>query len=330
VGIIANPASGKDIRRLVAHATTVDNQGKVGILRRILLGLGAAGVSQVAIMPDAYALGRRALEGLARGDGCQSLPAVRMLDMPVTGRGEDSELAARLLRQAGARCIVVLGGDGTARVVSKEAGAVPLLLVSTGTNNVLPSFIDGTIVGLAAGAVARGLVNLEAVSLRHKWLELTVDGVPRDRALVDVAALKGRFVGTRAVWGVSGLQQLVVTRGDCASTGMSAIAGVVRPTTAEEPAGVALWFSPTGRRFLAPIAPGLISEVRVGPVRVLGIEDSVDLVATRPLVVALDGERQVALYEGTSASVRLRGDGPLILDTRRVMREAVVAKLLER
>ena len=48
VGIIANPASGKDIRRLVAHATTIDNQGKVSIVRCALVGLGAAGVDRRA------------------------------------------------------------------------------------------------------------------------------------------------------------------------------------------------------------------------------------------------------------------------------------------
>ena len=31
VGIIANPASGKDIRRLVAHGTVFDNDEKVNI-----------------------------------------------------------------------------------------------------------------------------------------------------------------------------------------------------------------------------------------------------------------------------------------------------------
>ncbi len=31
IGIIANPASGKDIRRLVSYATTIDNQEKVKI-----------------------------------------------------------------------------------------------------------------------------------------------------------------------------------------------------------------------------------------------------------------------------------------------------------
>jgi predicted polyphosphate/ATP-dependent NAD kinase len=41
VGIIANPASGKDIRRLVSHATVVNNNEKVSIVRRLLLALYA-------------------------------------------------------------------------------------------------------------------------------------------------------------------------------------------------------------------------------------------------------------------------------------------------
>ena len=44
VGIIANPASGTDIRRLVAYGSVFNNQEKVRIVRRILLGLEAAGV----------------------------------------------------------------------------------------------------------------------------------------------------------------------------------------------------------------------------------------------------------------------------------------------
>ena len=52
VGIIANPASGKDIRRLVAYGTVFDNQEKVNIVRRILLALDALGVGRVLAMPD--------------------------------------------------------------------------------------------------------------------------------------------------------------------------------------------------------------------------------------------------------------------------------------
>ena len=38
IGIIANPASGKDIRRLVAYASITDNIKKANLLRRIILG----------------------------------------------------------------------------------------------------------------------------------------------------------------------------------------------------------------------------------------------------------------------------------------------------
>ena len=86
--------------------------------------------------------------------GVARLPDVRMLDLPVTGQAADSAEAARRFCTAGARCIIVLGGDGTVRAVSKGAGDVPLLPISTGTNNVLPSFVEGT--DRRAGGGGRG------------------------------------------------------------------------------------------------------------------------------------------------------------------------------
>ena len=46
VGLIANPASGKDIRRLVAHASVFDNEEKRNIVRRVILGAAAAGADR--------------------------------------------------------------------------------------------------------------------------------------------------------------------------------------------------------------------------------------------------------------------------------------------
>ena len=65
--ILANPASGKDIRRLVAHGSVFDNQEKVRIVRRLLLGLEAAGVERVFYMPDAYGIVPRALSAIDTG-----------------------------------------------------------------------------------------------------------------------------------------------------------------------------------------------------------------------------------------------------------------------
>ena len=44
VGIIANPAASKDIRRLVAQGRVVPDWEKVNIVRRALLGLQSVGV----------------------------------------------------------------------------------------------------------------------------------------------------------------------------------------------------------------------------------------------------------------------------------------------
>ena len=44
VGVVANPASGRDIRRLVAGASVFDNVEKGNMVYRFMVGLGAVGV----------------------------------------------------------------------------------------------------------------------------------------------------------------------------------------------------------------------------------------------------------------------------------------------
>ncbi|GIT59723.1 MAG: hypothetical protein Ct9H300mP19_16710 [Dehalococcoidia bacterium] len=56
--------------------------------------------------------------------------------------------------EQGVDCIVTLGGDGTNRVVAKGCLEVPLVPISTGTNNVFPPNTEGTLAGIAAGSVA--------------------------------------------------------------------------------------------------------------------------------------------------------------------------------
>ena len=97
VGIIANPASGKDIRRLVAHGSTFDNNEKINIVRRVLLGLEAAGVNEVAYLPDTYGIVERATATAA--------PRLTLspLSMPVVGHASDSTEAAARRANSGLR-----------------------------------------------------------------------------------------------------------------------------------------------------------------------------------------------------------------------------------
>ena len=52
VGIVANPASARDIRRLIASASGMQLADRANIVQRALAGLGAAGVKRIAMMPD--------------------------------------------------------------------------------------------------------------------------------------------------------------------------------------------------------------------------------------------------------------------------------------
>src|SRR5262245_1112407 len=194
VGIIANPASGKDIRRLVAHGSTFDNNEKINIVRRVLLGLDAVGVSRVWFMPDTYAIVARAATGVELRLALEPLP------MAVLNDPGDSYEAARRLVDLGAGAIVTLGGDGTNRVVAKGRDEVPLVPISTGTNNVFPRMVEGTLAGLAAGLIATGAVAEDRGVRRLPRLDVFVDGEFRDLALIDVVTSGHAWVGARALW----------------------------------------------------------------------------------------------------------------------------------
>ena len=56
VGVIANPASGRDIRRLVSGASVFDNGEKGNMVYRLMVGLAAVGVDRVLMMPAASGL----------------------------------------------------------------------------------------------------------------------------------------------------------------------------------------------------------------------------------------------------------------------------------
>ena len=182
VGVIANPAAGKDIRRLVAAGRVVSNQEKANTLRRVFAGLVATGVDRVLVMPDLSRLAAPAMEDVASDiEACY-------LDMPRVDHQDGSTLAARMMASEGAGCIVTLGGDGTNRVVAKGAGDVPIVPISTGTNNVFPQMVEGTLAGIAAGSVAAGLDGLDAAITRCKRLDVLVDDEPADMALIDAAS----------------------------------------------------------------------------------------------------------------------------------------------
>jgi len=208
--------------------------------------------------------------------------------------------------------------------VSKGAGDVPLLPLSTGTNNVIPFFVEGTIAGFAAAHVARHPdADRETLCRRHKRLLVRVNGETIDQALVEVALVSTNFVGARAIWETQKLRQLFVTRAQPANIGLSSVIGVVHQVDPAHPCGAYVTIADNGRQVMVPIAPGSFVPVGIGEIVEIkpGSNHAVD--SLRPAVLALDGEREITLHDGDDAEVTLDLEGPWIVDVDRVLSLAV-------
>jgi len=260
------------------------------------------------------------------------------------GTSADSTRAAQVLAEMGAGCIITLGGDGTNRAIAKGCGTVPLIPISTGTNNVFPAFLEGTIAGMAAGLLASGRAGHKAVR-RVPWLEVHVNGVATDNALVDVAASSLPFVGSRAIWDLSTVREVVLARVKPATIGLSALGGALlnsSPETDGEP-GMHIVLGQGAMQILAPLAPGLVTWVGIRSYSRLAM-DSVVRFQSRTGTIALDGEREIELGRGTLpggladqpgglvminhaptaavVEVKLRADGPFVVNVPAVFEVA--------
>ncbi len=333
VGMVANPLSGRDIRRLVTQASVFPTAEKANMIQRLLTALGALGVHRALLSTDLGGISAsvfRAIERRGHRRGGPAWPEVEFLDgQPIRQTAQDTVDAVRRMVTAGARVIVCLGGDGTARVAASAVGDVPMLALSTGTNNVFPAVREATVAGLAAGLVATGVVPAETVTTRAKLLEVRAGG-RAETALVDVAVSTERHVGARAVWDPGTVTQLFCAFAEPDAIGLSSILGQLCPVSRREPHGVTARIAPgAARQVLAPIAPGLVVPVGVREIGRMnpGSDYRVDAPAG---VIAVDGERELAFSPGEQPTVRLRADGPRCVDVPAVLAASARLGLLRR
>jgi hypothetical protein len=272
-------------------------------------------------MGDAFGLVAHAREGL------QTHLSIETLSLPLTHTAQDSTEAARCMAAAGAGCIITLGGDGTNRAVAKGCGYVPLLPLSTGTNNVFPVMIEGTSAGMAAAVVALNPEGVRAAAVRlARRLEVWRNDQAVDLALVDVVISRERFVASRAIWAVDSIQAVAVSSVRPGTIGASAIAGFL-PEAAQH-AGQGAWIEvgPGGRPVLAPIAPGLIERIPIRSVRWLAVGERVGLLPQNG-VLALDGERDLPVRPEDQIEIALTQNGPHVVEVEAALRWAIQAGL---
>ncbi|MCH9018474.1 MAG: NAD(+)/NADH kinase, partial [Chloroflexi bacterium] len=309
-------AASKDIRRLVAQGRVVPDWEKVNIVRRVMLGLQAVGENQILAMADSSNLVRRA------ADDPKLAIELEFVDQPPFYSEGDTVRAAAVMAEAGVDCLVTLGGDGTNRAAVAGTRILPMVAISTGTNNVFPTMVEGTLAGLAAGLVADGRLDLAEVAVSSKIMNVYVDGELRDIALIDVALSKERFVASKAIWDIDTLFEVFLTRAEPASIGLSSIGARLEAVSLADEGGLRYSIADpeepeeedTSRRtVLAPIAPGVVPQVNISSWQRMADGERLTI-KKRDCTVALDGERAFSVNRTQLLEMEVRRDGPLVID----------------
>ncbi len=326
VGIIANPAAGKDIRRLVAYASMTGNREKIDLVRRIIQGISSTAVDEILLTPDYSGICIQALSGLNKEVVSRCLT---LLEMTVTGTQDDSTRAMSIMAKKGVGCVVTIGGDGTSRAVAKGNRHVPVVAISTGTNNVFPVMVEATVAGIAAGIVARGIVDEDEVVHSQKRIIISDKGYEKDMALIDAAVLDQAFIGARAVWSLSEVKELVCTRAQADTIGLSSIGGSICTISANDDCGLYLKLGDGRIKVKAAVLPGVIQEVSITEYRRIGIGEEIPI-GVKPCLLALDGERELKVRAQDEFTMRIERDGPRIVDISKAIHKAVEEGFLVR
>lgn len=326
VGLVVNPAAGRDIRRLTGGASVVDNYAKRSTAACVLDGLTLVDdPPAVAVMPDRAGIADHVVDEAPDGIDAERI------EMPVEQSAADTRRAAARFREI-ADAVVVLGGDGTTRDVAVEVGGTPLVAVSTGTNNVVPSAVDGTVAGGAAALVATGAVDSGNVTDRHGFVEARVD-VPDDgrcvTGLASIEVTSRSFIGTRAMVDPSDLVGGVVTRARPGDVGLSSVAGCVEPFGPAQPGGAAVRLTDpedAPRTVRSIVAPGMTTTVGIAAHERIAWNDPVTF-DVEDGVVGADGERELELVDAT-VEITPVSDGPRLIDVHTVLETAADVGIL--
>jgi predicted polyphosphate/ATP-dependent NAD kinase len=324
VGLVANPASGKDIRRLAGKASVFDNREKLAIVRRAVIGAIAAGARRFVYMSDSHGIVKQAIAEttIPRGVRFEALPSSG------TASAMDTIVAAEQMAQKDCAVVLVLGGDGTNRAFVRGWRDATLVSLSTGTNNVFPVMAEATVAGMALGLIAAGTVASRLVATQAKVIDVDIEEAEQDIALIDAVITRDAFIGAKALLDPSQLKEALLCRAEPAAVGITSLGGLVRPVSDKDDFGLHLTFTKGGRQLLAPMGPGMFAKVEIGKTRLVKFDQAVK--AQGPSVIALDGERERVIAPGQRIEMRISRRGPWVVDLAATLQRAAKQKIFLR
>lgn len=322
LGLAVNPMSGRDVRRLAARATNMTHEAKRDIVARVAAGADAMGVTDIYITREPFQISSGALEHMGLN------AKVHIVEHSLANDASDTQRSMQAFLEAGCGTFVSLGGDGTNRAIVRAASDIDLVPLSTGTNNVFPVLVEPTVAGMVAGLNACGkLPDAQTNGLKQRVKVLHVH-TPRgdDVGLIDAVLLRNDHVGNLLPFDAERIAQILLTRAEPNSIGMSPIGGLIHPVYAEHDHGLLVTTGVGADPLLAPLSPGLLRHVSVESVSEIAFDVAVPF--RGPGVIALDGDRDHKLREGENGSVAIRRDGPYVIDVEAAMRWAVAQGIM--
>ncbi|MDF1643613.1 MAG: NAD(+)/NADH kinase [Pseudomonadales bacterium] len=323
VGIIANPMSGRDGRRLAARASSVPHESKRLQITRAVVGAIAAGADHIVVVNEPRRISSGAVENLTLN------AHFTYLDVNITHNAAETIDAVEQMKALDCKALIVLGGDGTNRIVAKAWPNAPIVPISTGTNNVFPLMVEATLGGMAAGLVASGKLPLEDAGQPSKVVRIEIEGEPEDVALIDAVFLINDIIGNAMPYESDSIRHIILARAEPASVGISPVGGLLCPSNAEDEFGVEVRccdHGEGGKLLLAPISPGLFRSLHVKSAEKLELGKVVEI--TGPGILAFDGDRERVLEPGQKAYVRVVRDGPHVIDVHKTLQLAAERELL--
>ncbi|MDH5737368.1 MAG: NAD(+)/NADH kinase [Gammaproteobacteria bacterium] len=314
--------SGRDVRRLAARATTSTHHDKQLQITRLVLGALEQGVEEVVLIDEPFRISRRAVENLSVKQ------KLTFIASAITHTANDTVELVEQMRDLGCQVIIVMGGDGTSRIVARTWPDAVILPVSTGTNNVFPKMIEPSVAGAAAGLVATGKLDYQRVASRCKQIHIRTPQ-RTDLALVDAVLVRDDSLGNMLPFEAHKISTLLLAISEPAAVGMSPIGGFTLPCLPQDDFGVLIHCGePASYKLRVPISPGLYDDISIRSAEPVALGQEIEIQG--PGILAFDGDRELALSPTDRGWLSVKRDGPWVLDARQVLQAAASKKILRR
>jgi hypothetical protein len=108
--------------------------------------------------------------------------------------------------------------------------------------------------------------------------------------------------------------------------GFSCLGAILGVTQSDGIKGTHIRIGTGGKEVLALIAPGVIKRVPIAFCRQIHSQDAIPIINDSGNMIALDGEREINVYQGEKLTIRLNLQGPWVIDVDSVLSIAATNK----